>query len=162
MLLLKKISTSPCRGCAQGTCHACDFTDIWIGDIVKKFIEESPEITENFSIYRDDGRNLLKEEQVPHFKEKLDSLHPNLKWDVKSGKEGGHLDLFIMIKDGRIEWRNFVKAPPMYVSSQSCHDPAVINDIHKGVGLRIRINSSKTEYFQESVEQFSKAFAMSG
>ena len=30
------------------------------------------------------------------------------------------------------------------------------------MGLQLRINSSKTEYFQESVEQFSKAFAMSG
>ena len=67
-----------------------------------------------------------------------------------------------MIKEGKTEWRNFVKVPPLYVHKQSCHDSAVINNIHKGVGLRPRINSSKMEYFKESVEDLSKAFAISG
>ena len=152
----------PCRGCAQGTCHACDFTDIWIGDITEKLVETNPEITENFSIYRDDSLNIIKEEQVAEYEEALDSLHPNLKFDVRTGKEGGHLDLYIMIKNGQIEWRNFVKAPPLYVHRQSCHDPTVIKNIHKGVGRRLRVNSSKDEYFKESVEEFSKAFTISG
>ena len=32
----------------------------------------------------------------------------------------------------------------------------------KGVGLRLRINSSKDEYFEESVEDAAKAFKVSG
>ena len=32
----------------------------------------------------------------------------------------------------------------------------------KGVGHRLRINSSKTEYFDESVEETARAFNISG
>ena len=67
-----------------------------------------------------------------------------------------------MIKERKIEWRNFVEVPPIYVHKQSCHDPNVIKSIHRGIGLRLRINSSKKEYFKESVEEFSKAFVISG
>ena len=38
----------------------------------------------------------------------------------------------------------------------------LVRNIHKGVGQRIRMNSSKDEYFEESVEEISKAFAISG
>ena len=41
-------------------------------------------------------------------------------------------------------------------------DPTVLGAIVKGVGLRLRINSSKDEYFEESVEQAARAFKMSG
>ena len=67
-----------------------------------------------------------------------------------------------MICDGKIEWRNYVKTPPLYVHRTSYHDPSITRNIHKGVGQRLRMNSSKEEYFQESVEEISKAFAMSG
>ena len=67
-----------------------------------------------------------------------------------------------MIQDGTIQWRNYRKAPPIYVGPDSCHDPAVIGAIQKGVGLRLRINSSKDEYFEESVEDAARAFKMSG
>ena len=45
---------------------------------------------------------------------------------------------------------------------KSCHDPMVKSAIVKGVGLRLRINSSKDEYFDESVEEAAKAFKISG
>ena len=44
----------------------------------------------------------------------------------------------------------------------SCHDPAVKDAIVKGVGLRLRINSTKDEYFEDSVEDAAKAFKISG
>ena len=92
----------------------------------------------------------------------MNTLHPNLNWEVRSGKEGQHLDLWVMLIDGKIEWKNYVKAPPLYVHKNSAHDPSVIKSIHKGVGQRLRMNSSKDEYFKDSVEEFSKAFAISG
>ena len=67
-----------------------------------------------------------------------------------------------MIENGRIEWKNYKKTPPVYVGPDSCHDPVVKNAIVKGVGLRLRINSSKDEYFDESVEDASRAFKISG
>ena len=70
----------PCKGCAQGPCHACDFTDIWIGTIVKKHIESSNIVSVLFSIYRDDDLDILKNGKVdqPAFQQQLDSLHPAL------------------------------------------------------------------------------------
>ena len=44
----------------------------------------------------------------------------------------------------------------------SCHDRSVISAFVKGVGLRLRINSSKDEFFEESVEDAAKAFKISG
>ena len=54
------------------------------------------------------------------------------------------------------------KTPAVYVGPDSCHDPMVRSSIVKGVGLRLRINSSKDEYFEESVEDAAKAFKVSG
>ena len=54
------------------------------------------------------------------------------------------------------------KAAPVYVGPDFCHDPAVRGAILIGVGLRLRINSSKEEYFEESAEEAAKAFKISG
>ena len=75
---------------------------------------------------------------------------------------GGYLDFWLMIENGRIEWKNYKKTPPVYVGPDSCHDPVVKSAIVKGVGLRLRINSSKDEYIDESVEDASRAFKISG
>ena len=50
----------------------------------------------------------------------------------------------------------------MYVSPDSCHDPVVMSAIVKGVGHRLQINSSKTEFFENSVEDTAKALKISG
>ena len=105
---------------------------------------------------------LENEKDIENFKTHLESLHPNLSFDLRSGKEGEYLDLWLMLKDGKIERKVFTKSPPVYLSPKSCHDPAVFNGIYKGVGHRIRMNSSTDEYFDEAVEKFSRAFAVSG
>ena len=89
----------------------------------------------------------------------MNGLHPNL---VQSGKEGGYLDLWLKIEDGKIEWKNYRKTPAVYVGPDSCHDPVVRGAILKGVGHRLRINSSKDEYFEDSVEDTAKAFKICG
>ena len=74
----------------------------------------------------------------------LHNCHENLTWTVECVKEGGYLDLWLMLKDGIIEWKPFRKAPPIYVGPDSCHDPAQKGkSIMKGVGKRLRITSSK-------------------
>ena len=117
----------PCRGCAQGTCHACQFTDIWIGDLTDKHLRTSDIDTVLWTIYRDDALNVLKNGEVDKeaFEGQLNSLHQNLKWDVKVDKEGSYLDLWLMIVDGKIEWKTFTKTPPVYLHRKSCHDPLV-------------------------------------
>ena len=72
------------------------------------------------------------------------------------------MDLFLMIKDGRVEWKTFTKTPPLYLNRISCHDPKVFQSIPKGVGYRIRLTNSNNETFREYVELYSRAMATSG
>ena len=64
-----------------------------------------------------------------------------------------------MLRD-EIEWKVDMKCPPVYVGP--CHDPVVKKGIFKGVGHRIRMNSSKQEYFDETVEECPKSFSIAG
>ena len=153
----------PCRGVAMGACHSCDFTDIWVGDLTQKHIDTCPVDTLKFSIYRDDCIDILKngERDFEEYKQHLNNLHPNITFDIRRGREGEHLDLWIMLGE-RIEWKCFMKTPPVYVGPTSCHDPVVNKAVFRGVGHRLRINSSKTEYFDEAVDTCSRSFAVAG
>ena len=137
-----------------GACHACTFTDIWVGKIIRKHLATSNIDSILYSIYRDDGHDILKNGLVdqPAYQRHLDSLHPNLKWDLACGTEGGYFDLFLMIKDGKIEWKTFTKTPPVYLSRSSCHDPQVFKSIPTGIGYRLRITNSDNDTFNENVE----------
>ena len=74
----------PCRGCAQGTCPACTFTDMCVGDIVNKHIETNHIDSVIFSIYRDDSLDILRNGSLDeqNYKEHMDNLHDNIEWDV--------------------------------------------------------------------------------
>ena len=154
----------PKRGVAMGACHACDFSDIWMGDIAQMHVDTCPVDTLHFILYRDDGLDVLLngEQDLQALHDHMNSLHPNLTWTVKCGREGGYLDLWLMIENGKIEWKNYKKTPAVYVGPDSCHDPMVRGAIVKGVGHRLRVNSSKDEYFEESVEDTARAFKISG
>ena len=154
----------PNRGVAMGACNACDFSDIWMGDITQQHLDTCPVDTLHFTLYRDDAWDILLngDQELRIFKDHMNNLHPNLTWTVECGSEGGYLDLWLMLENGRIEWKNYQKTPPVYVGPDSCHDPAVMSSIVKGVGQRLRTNSSKNEYFEESVEKTARAFKISG
>ena len=132
----------------MGACHACDFSDVWMGDITQKHLDTYPLSSLHFHLYRDDGIDLLMngDQQRRILEDHLHNLHENLTWTVECVKEGGYLDLWLMLKNGIIEWKPFRKAPPIYVGPDSCHDPAQKGkSIMKGVGRRLRITSSKDE-----------------
>ena len=154
----------PCKGCPTGPAHICEMTDIWMGKVTEKHVQTNPVESLHFNIYRDDGADWLVngEEDIPTLKEHFDQLHENLKWEFKTGREGSYLDLWLMIINGRVESRVFTKSKPIYISPTSCHDPAVFKSIFTGVGLRLRLNSSRDEDFDVAVEEYSKAFAVSG
>ena len=135
-----------------------------MGDITEKHLNTCPVDTLHFILYRDDGLDILLngEDELQGMEDHLNNLHPNLTWTLGHGKEGGYLDLWLMLENGKIEWKNFKKTPPVYVGPDSCHDPAVMGSIVKGVGHRLRINSSKAEYFEKSAEETARAFKISG
>jgi hypothetical protein len=120
--------------------------------------------TVHFSIYRDDGLDILPggENDLPSLVQHFNNLHPNLEWEFNHGKEGSYLDLWVMLKDGRIETKIFTKSEPVYVGPTSCHDPKVFKSIFKGVGLRLRLNCSNNDYFESAEELYIKFLAISG
>ena len=85
---------SPIEGVAMGTCHAFDFSDVWVGDLVQEHVDTCPVDTLMFTIYRDDGLDLLLNRDILEFKN-----HPNIKFSVHHGKEGEYLDLRLMLKE---------------------------------------------------------------
>ena len=99
----------PCRGCATGQAHICELTDVWIGSITEKHLQTCPVETVHFSIYRDDGLDILPggEDDLPALVQHFDGLHQNLNWDFKYVKEGEYLDLIVKLKDGKIETKIF-------------------------------------------------------
>ena len=99
----------------MGPAHGCDLTDIWLGPVAKKHVETCPVETEGFTIYRDDGWELLikGEQDLPQYLEHLEGLHPNIKWETKYGREGEYLDLYLTIKNGKIESKVFSKSEPI-------------------------------------------------
>ena len=130
-----------------------------------KHIESSTINSVLFSIYQDDGKDILLNGKADQeaYQNHLDSLHLNLKWDLTREKEGGYPDLFLMIKKKREDWvENIHKNSPLYLSRISCHDPKVLKSISKGVGYRIRITNSNNETFRENVELHSRSMALSG
>ena len=49
----------PQRGVAMGACHACDFNDIWMGEVTQRHLETCPVDTLHFTLYSDDGLDIL-------------------------------------------------------------------------------------------------------
>ena len=79
----------PNRGVAMGACHACDFSDIWMGEITQKHVDSCPVDTLYFTIYRDDGLDVLMngDQDIQILKDHLNNLHPNLTWTLHFGVE---------------------------------------------------------------------------
>ena len=87
--------------------HVLLLTSGRVGKIVRKHLETSNIDSLLYSIYRDDGLDVLPQglEVQDDYQQHLDSLHPNLKWDLTCASEGGYLDLFLMLKNGKQPWR---------------------------------------------------------
>ena len=94
----------PNHGVAMGTCPAYDFSYIWMGEITQKHLDSNPVDTLHFMLYHDDAKDyLLKgDRQKQMLLDHLNNLHPNLTWTVECAKEGGYLDLWLMIENGKI------------------------------------------------------------
>ena len=57
--------------------YACDFSDIWMGDVTEHHLDTSPVDTLHFTVYRDDTFDVLlhdDEEEIPE--DQLKSRNP--------------------------------------------------------------------------------------
>lgn len=98
----------PLHGIAMGPTHACDLTDIWIGKIAKTFNEIINVKHVGFKIYREDGSDILSEENdLNDYSQKLQSLHPNIDWEIDAKNSCAYLDMELFIENGKIESKIF-------------------------------------------------------
>ena len=97
-----------CPNCNWSPPHACDFTDIFMGELDEKKVEGMEDNgVENtgWTLYRDDGWL----EEIPIIEDILQNLHPNIKWEVDPREPSIQPiispDLSIHIVDHQLETR---------------------------------------------------------
>ena len=118
-------------------------------------------------------------EDIPVIEDILQSLHPNIKWEVNVRGPGvphqvkpdgtivdmsvlHHLDLKIQIIDGKIETDVFAKDVPNYISRRSCHPPNLFPGILKSIGIRLRTNCSLDTFLDNRIEEYTRYLLASG
>ena len=175
----KTIYASPNHGTAMGPAHACEYVDVYMGELDTKLVETSPvplisslvpaETREahkylDFSRFRDDGFTiLLNNDHVDAFTKHLESLNPpNIRWTVSHGKEVTYLDVKLKISNGKILTDVFSKHNHAYIPPNSCHPPSVFKGLISSVGTRLRMICSEDKDLRSRIEEYSKYFAMSG
>ena len=150
----------------MGPPDSCDYSDIWMsGPITKRILDSAPTHVHGFGFYRDDGLGLIIDEtQSQVFIDHLNTIHPNLKFETKVDSCGEYLDLFLYIKDGHLHTRPYSKptSTHIYLHPSSCHDPAVFKGIYKGVGQRLRLNTSEEHLMDEILREYAEYFQRSG
>ena len=173
------IHAAPNSGTAMGPCHACDYVDVFMGQLDEKLVTESPvpllsslqeqqgmleDTTLSWSRYRDDGFAILPNgDKAEEFENFLQTLHPGIQWTVSCGKRKEYLDLSITItEDGKLETDVFSKNSNSYLPPFSCHAPSVFRGVAMGIGTRLRMLVSNNDTLQERVKEYAKYLTMSG
>ena len=166
------------QGTSTGPPHACDFVDIFVGELDKEVAEKIDEQnieSTDWTIFRDDGFiNLLNGLQdLEKLEDILQNLHHNIKWEINPrgpsvppgiGPNGEivdktvleHLDLTIHFVDNHLETDIFAKDIPNYISRKSCHPPTVFPAVIKSVGLRLRTNCSLDRFLSPRIEEYTR------
>ena len=126
----------PNSGTATGPPHACDFADIFMGELDEKMVrrlDEAEVQNTGWTIYRDDGWLVAinGEEDNTVIEEILQNLHPNIEWEVNPrgpsilpfvNQDGSvedrttleHLDLTIHFVENKLETDIFAKELTQY------------------------------------------------
>ena len=173
------------RGTSTGPCHACEYVDIFMGNMDDHIVENSPVpllsslLTANqktvnsdldFTRYRDDGINILLDSgHKDTFYNHLNSINRNIKWTSPDwneqndfGLKADYLDLEIKLKNGFIEVEDNSHSDHNYIPRTSCHPPSVFKGLRLGVGIQLRRNCSSDISFDLKMEERIKQFACTG
>ena len=175
----KRTNAAPNSGTAMGPCHACDYVDVFMGQLDEKLVAESPvpllsslqgqqgnkELSYlDWSRFRDDGFSILpNEERAKDFEDFLQTLHPGISWTVSCGKTKDYLDLTVSInEEGVLETDVYSKNSNSYLPPFSCHAPSVFRGVAMGIGTRLRMLVSDDRVLEQRVQEYAKYLTMSG
>jgi hypothetical protein len=168
----------PCRGTAMGPSHACDYVDVFMGDLDKRTIHDSPvpllssllpienreeHSSLDWSRFRDDGITvLLQPAHTALFEDHLQSLHPDIHWEVSSGKSMNYLNLTVKLEDGYIQTDEYSKSSHNYLPPNSCHPPSTFKGLIASKGTQLRVNCSKSSFLQPRLKEYAEYFSACG
>ena len=175
----RTVYAKPNRGIAMGPSHACDFVDIFMGELDTKLVETCPipllsdtcSTTDqeknqrlDWSRFRDDGIAILPNKaDAARFEGHLQKLHPpSIKWTVTTGTQAEYLDVKLKIESGKITTDVHSKHCHSYLPPNSCHAPSVYKGLITSVGTRLRILCSNDQSLQERISEYAGYFEMSG
>eukprot|EP00745_Piridium_sociabile_P020923 TRINITY_DN32272_c0_g1_i5.p1 TRINITY_DN32272_c0_g1~~TRINITY_DN32272_c0_g1_i5.p1 ORF type:complete len:867 (+),score=134.27 TRINITY_DN32272_c0_g1_i5:352-2601(+) len=173
------VFAKPNHGTAMGPCHACDFVDVYMGNLDIKLTKECPvpllsSLAEpeqrdglmqlDWSRYRDDGITVLpNKEDIGSFSQHLQDLNPpNIKWTIKEGHQVEYLDIKLSIEDGTINTDVYSKHCHSYLPKNSCHPPSVFKGLLIGVGTRLRMLCSDDNVLENRLKEYARYFTISG
>jgi hypothetical protein len=173
------ILAKPNRGIAMGPSHACDFVDIFMGEIDERIVNGSPvplvsslappQVQEklkylDWSRFRDDAITILPDMSFAQgFEEHLQAASPpSINWTVTTTKEAEYLDVKAVIDQGKIKTDVFSKHCHSYLPPNSCHAPSVFKGLISGVGTRLRMICSEDQTLKERIEEYAEHFETSG
>ena len=173
------IFAKPNHGIAMGPPHACDFVDIFMGQLDNKLVESCPvplladispnpitdqEKTLSWSRFRDDAITILPDSNdAPAFGKFLQELNPpSIKWTIQTGTEVEYLDIKLKLENGTITTDVFSKNCNSYLPPTSCHAPSVFKGLISGVGTRLRMLCSDDETLQQRIKEYAGYFELSG
>ena len=173
------IVAAPNKGTAMGPCHACDYVDVFMGELDTQLVNNSPvplltstlpteqrdELTScDWSRFRDDGFTVIpNENDIPAFEQHIQQLHPGISWTVTSGREAEYLDVKLeLTEDGNISTDVFSKNCHSYLPPSSCHSPSVFKGLAVGMGTRLRMLCSDDQILENRILEYAKHLAVSG
>ena len=161
-------------GVPAGLSHVPALTDIASEQLMMKLVKEAKfEVLKDakgkfcIGLYRDDGLALVKGVNggdIKKIKEFLDTLAPNLTFEVKVAKKLEFLDIGISLENGYILTKPYSKptASHKYISPKSCHDRKIIKSIPFSVLYRLRLISSSLDIFKTAAEEYKTYLLDSG
>lgn len=140
------------HGIAMGTPCACSTSDIFICNWIKQAFSSMETKPFLYKQYRDDGFGIWQgpTTELLKFVEKLNQMHPTLKFTVTYGKQIDYLDLTISINNfGSISTETYYKPTDSfaYLHSESNHPKHCITNIALSQAIRhIRNCSNYSTY----------------
>ena len=121
----------------------------------------------NIGLYRDDGLAISNKtpRQTEIIKKEICQIFKNngLSITIEANKKVvDYLDITLNLNTGTFKPFNKPNNTPLYVHSKSNHPPSIIKNIPISINKRLSNNSSNSDIFKDSTQQYTEALQKSG
>ena len=151
----------------------CDYGQLrWRRDMrISRSLSPLPNVRSKhkYRIYRDDGLAITRQtpREVEMTKKKLCKIFRENDLRVRITVEANKtvvdfLDITLNLRTGAYKPYKKPNDTINYINSESNHPPSIIQNLPKGIGIRLSTNSSSNEIFQEAAKPYNDALKQNG